>query len=63
MTGDGSRSTGLRRKKAKTLSHNGGDNEVNIYRRMEQFPTAHPGRNVIRTLLDTFYIDGPLSIT
>ncbi|KAJ5254496.1 hypothetical protein N7497_003127 [Penicillium chrysogenum] len=35
------------------------DNEVNIYRRMEQFPTAHPGRNVIRTLLDTFYIDGP----
>ena len=35
------------------------DNEVNMYRRMEQSPTAHPGRNVIRTLLDTFYIDGP----
>lgn len=35
------------------------DNELNAYRHMEQSPTAHPGRNVIRTLLDTFYIDGP----
>ncbi|KGO73413.1 hypothetical protein PITC_085510 [Penicillium italicum] len=35
------------------------DNEVNMYRHMEQSPTAHPGRDVIRTLLDTFYIDGP----
>ena len=35
------------------------DNELNIYRHIEQSPTAHPGRNVIRTLLDTFYIDGP----
>ncbi|KAJ5478146.1 hypothetical protein N7530_003655 [Penicillium desertorum] len=34
------------------------DNEVNMYRHMEQ-STAHPGRDVIRTLLDTFYIDGP----
>ncbi|KAJ5102305.1 hypothetical protein NUU61_004527 [Penicillium alfredii] len=35
------------------------DNELNIYRHMEQSPTAHPGRDVIRTLLDTFYVDGP----
>lgn len=35
------------------------DNELNSYRHMEQFPTAHPGRRVIRTLLDTFYISGP----
>lgn len=35
------------------------DNELNMYRYMEQSSTAHPGRNVIRTLLDTFYIDGP----
>jgi serine/threonine-protein kinase SRPK3 len=35
------------------------DNELNMYKYMEQCPTAHPGRDVIRTLLDTFYIDGP----
>lgn len=35
------------------------DNELNMYKYMEQSPTAHPGRDVIRTLLDTFYIDGP----
>lgn len=35
------------------------DHELNMYRRMEQFPTSHPGRDAIRTLLDTFYIDGP----
>ena len=35
------------------------DNELNIYRHIEQSPASHPGRNVIRTLLDTFYIDGP----
>ncbi|PYH37078.1 kinase-like protein [Aspergillus neoniger CBS 115656] len=35
------------------------DNELNMYKFMEQSPTTHPGREVIRTLLDTFYIDGP----
>lgn len=35
------------------------DNELNMYKYMEQSPTVHPGRDVIRTLLDTFYIDGP----
>lgn len=35
------------------------DNELNMYRFMEQSPTTHPGREVIRTLLDTFYIEGP----
>ncbi|PYI27291.1 kinase-like protein [Aspergillus indologenus CBS 114.80] len=35
------------------------DNELNMYKYMEQSPTTHPGRDVIRTLLDTFYIDGP----
>ena len=35
------------------------DNEVKMYRYMEQCPTAHPGRDVIRTSLDTYYIDGP----
>ncbi|KAH8697802.1 kinase-like domain-containing protein [Talaromyces proteolyticus] len=28
-------------------------------RRIEQSPKGHPGRNAIRMLLDTFYIDGP----
>ncbi|KKK17386.1 hypothetical protein AOCH_002023 [Aspergillus ochraceoroseus] len=35
------------------------DNELNMYKYMEQSPATHPGRDVIRTLLDTFYIDGP----
>ncbi|PLB49327.1 kinase-like protein [Aspergillus steynii IBT 23096] len=35
------------------------DHELNMYRRMEQFPTRHPGRDAIRKLLDTFYINGP----
>ncbi|KAJ5162888.1 kinase-like protein [Penicillium coprophilum] len=34
------------------------DNELNMYKYMEESPTAHPGHDVIRTLLDTFYIDG-----
>jgi len=35
------------------------DNELKMYRRMEQSPKGHPGRDAVRTLLDTFYIDGP----
>jgi serine/threonine-protein kinase SRPK3 len=34
------------------------DDELKMYRRMEQSPKDHPGRNAVRTLLDTFYIDG-----
>lgn len=34
------------------------DNELKMCKYMES-PTAHPGRDVIRSLLDTFYIDGP----
>ncbi|KAJ5093887.1 kinase-like protein [Penicillium angulare] len=35
------------------------ENELNMYKRIEQSPAAHPGRDMLRTLLDTFYIDGP----
>ncbi|KAJ5642708.1 kinase-like protein [Penicillium lividum] len=35
------------------------DNELNMYKYMQQSPTAHPGRDVIRKLLDTFHIEGP----
>lgn len=35
------------------------DDELKMYRRMEQSPKGHPGRDAVRTLLDTFYIDGP----
>lgn len=35
------------------------DHELKIYRRIEQSPKGHPGRDGVRTLLDTFYIDGP----
>ncbi|CAG7917644.1 unnamed protein product [Penicillium olsonii] len=34
------------------------DNELNMYKHMEQSSTSHPGRDVIRNLLDTFHIDG-----
>ncbi|KAL4874722.1 kinase-like protein [Aspergillus karnatakaensis] len=35
------------------------DNELNMYKIMEQSSSTHPGRKVIRKLLDTFDIDGP----
>ncbi|GLB01970.1 hypothetical protein AtubIFM57258_000382 [Aspergillus tubingensis] len=36
------------------------EDELDMYRRMEQQSGSnHPGRDVIRTLLDTFYINGP----
>ncbi|KFY21411.1 hypothetical protein V493_07421 [Pseudogymnoascus sp. VKM F-4281 (FW-2241)] len=34
------------------------DDELKMYRRMEQSPKRHPGHKAVRTLLDTFYIDG-----
>lgn len=35
------------------------DDELKMYRHMEQSPKGHPGREAVRKLLDTFYIDGP----
>ncbi|KAG6175631.1 hypothetical protein E4U27_006036 [Claviceps purpurea] len=35
------------------------DNELNAYKRIENSSIEHPGRRVIRSLLDTFAIDGP----
>ena len=35
------------------------DHELKMYKRMEQSAKGHPGRKAVRTLLDTFYIDGP----
>ncbi|KFY17156.1 hypothetical protein V492_00864 [Pseudogymnoascus sp. VKM F-4246] len=35
------------------------DDELKMNRRMEQSPKGHRGRDSVRTLLDTFYIDGP----
>lgn len=35
------------------------DDEIAMYRRIEQSSKGHPGRDAVRTLLDTFYIDGP----
>ncbi|KFY42398.1 hypothetical protein V494_02421 [Pseudogymnoascus sp. VKM F-4513 (FW-928)] len=35
------------------------DDELKMYRRMEQSPKGHLGRDSVRTLLDTFYVDGP----
>ncbi|KAK8116055.1 CMGC/SRPK protein kinase [Apiospora sp. TS-2023a] len=34
-------------------------NEIAMYRRMEQRASSHPGRGVVRTLLDSFRVDGP----
>lgn len=35
------------------------DNEVNMYKRIEAGPKHHVGRSAVRSLLDTFEIDGP----
>lgn len=35
------------------------DNELQIYRCIEQSPKDHPGRDNVRKLIDTFDIDGP----
>ncbi|CAG7975451.1 unnamed protein product [Penicillium salamii] len=35
------------------------DDELNMYKHMGQITTNHPGRDVVRALLDTFNIDGP----
>ncbi|KAK2742729.1 hypothetical protein FQN55_007670 [Onygenales sp. PD_40] len=35
------------------------DDELKMYRHMDQSPKGHPDRDAIRTLLDAFYINGP----
>ncbi|KAL2759756.1 hypothetical protein ACRALDRAFT_2094969 [Sodiomyces alcalophilus JCM 7366] len=35
------------------------DDEINMYKRMEGASKRHPGRDAVRTLLDTFDLDGP----
>ncbi|KAK8023078.1 hypothetical protein PG991_006959 [Apiospora marii] len=34
-------------------------NEIAVYKRMEQRASSHPGRGAVRTLLDSFRVDGP----
>ncbi|KAG6099016.1 hypothetical protein E4U31_004584 [Claviceps sp. LM219 group G6] len=35
------------------------ENELNAFKRIENSPIDHPGRGAVRSLLDTFDIDGP----
>lgn len=35
------------------------DNELNIYKRIESGPKDHPGYGAVRTLVDSFDVDGP----
>lgn len=35
------------------------DNELNVYKRIESAPKDHPGRSAVRSLLDSFDVDGP----
>ncbi|KAI1870006.1 uncharacterized protein JN550_005596 [Neoarthrinium moseri] len=35
------------------------DDELNTYRRMEKGSKQHPGYNAVRSLLDSFHVDGP----
>ncbi|KAM0812501.1 hypothetical protein AB5N19_12492 [Seiridium cardinale] len=35
------------------------DDEINTYRRMERGSKQHPGYNAVRSLLDSFSVDGP----
>ncbi|KAM3531352.1 hypothetical protein MY4038_004515 [Beauveria bassiana] len=34
-------------------------NEIAMFKRMEQRKSSHPGRSAVRTLLDSFHLDGP----
>ncbi|KAG6290732.1 hypothetical protein E4U46_001627 [Claviceps purpurea] len=43
---------------SKTI-HDSLENELNTFKRIENSPIAHPGRGAVRSLLDTFDIDGP----
>ncbi|KAM3423965.1 hypothetical protein BST61_g1358 [Cercospora zeina] len=36
--------------------------ELDVYRRIENAPKNHPGRSAVRTLLDSFKIEGPTGI-
>lgn len=35
------------------------DNELDMYKRMVQRSSSHPGRDAIRKLLDSFVVNGP----
>ncbi|KAL6707078.1 hypothetical protein ACN47E_004830 [Coniothyrium glycines] len=35
------------------------DNELNVYKRIENSSQDHPGRSAVRSLLDSFDVDGP----
>lgn len=35
------------------------DDEINVYRRIEAGPKRHVGRSALRTLVDSFEVDGP----
>lgn len=35
------------------------DDELKTYQRMERGSKSHPGRNAVRSLLDSFDVDGP----
>ncbi|EGX91066.1 Protein kinase-like domain [Cordyceps militaris CM01] len=37
----------------------GAGNEIAMFKRMEQRASNHPGRHAVRTLLDSFQLDGP----
>ncbi|KAG6062017.1 hypothetical protein E4U32_002699 [Claviceps aff. humidiphila group G2b] len=43
---------------SKTI-HESLENELNVLKRIENSPIDHPGRGAVRSLLDTFEIDGP----
>ncbi|GME41392.1 kinase-like protein [Neofusicoccum parvum] len=36
------------------------DTEINVYRRIESAPKHHPGHTAVRSLLDSFDVDGPI---
>ncbi|KAG6151113.1 hypothetical protein E4U11_008007 [Claviceps purpurea] len=41
------------------MDHDALENELNVFKRIENSPIDHPGRGAVRSLLDTFEIDGP----
>ncbi|CAK1360865.1 SRSF protein kinase 3 [Cercospora beticola] len=38
------------------------DTELDVYKRIENAPKTHPGRTAVRTLLDSFRVEGPAGL-
>lgn len=43
----------------RSVDEHGENREISIYKKFAQLDNSHPGRNYVRTMLDSFVIQGP----